>query len=124
EYHVAGVDAQQFHAVPQVIHELLELRLFRQQAGEDRYASQVVLNGPFAIPFVQNSPRGFAALQDVKDVAENFQHRAVFLRAHRGRARVRTHAGHFAEDFTFIERGPRVVVAQRHGAVDVDVARL
>ena len=81
----------QLHAISQVIDEV------RREWRQHRNAAQVRFQRALPVCSVQLIAKGLVALHDVEHVAQHLEHRAVGRRAHRGRTRVKAHAGHFAE---------------------------
>ena len=73
-----------------------------------------------AIVALQLRAEGLVALQDVEHVAQHFQHHAIGLRPHRGRARVIAHAGHLAEEVAGSQFGDGVVVGQIDRGINRD----
>ena len=88
---------------------------------EDGHAPEVVVDCPASVALVEHRLGTLASLEDVEDVAAHFQNRHVLGRPDRGRAGVRVHARHLAEDVAGLEGVDRVVILQGDGGVDVDV---
>ncbi len=99
--HVALGVAHQLHLIAQQVDEL------GRQRGEHRDAAQMVVERALAIVGVELRLERLVALHDVEDVAQHLEHHAIGGSAHRGRARIQAHAGHFAEQIAGAERRPR-----------------
>ena len=89
-----------------------------RERSEDRNAAQMRIERAGAIVAFQLRAERLVALQDVEHVAQHFQHHAIGLRAYGRRARVVTHAGHFAEHFAGIQFGDGFVVRQIDRSID------
>jgi hypothetical protein len=89
-----------------------------REAAENRDVSQVGVERPPAVGLVELRAEWLALLQDVEDVAQHLEHRAIGLGAHRCGAWVIIHASHFAEEFTGAKFRDGVVVGQVHRSID------
>src|ERR1700687_5356595 len=83
------IEAQQLHAITQMVDEVLGERF------EYRHAAQVRVERAGAVVALQLRTEGFVALQDVEYVAQHFEHYTIGPCAYRRRPRVIAHASHF-----------------------------
>ncbi len=112
--HLARSKAQQLDAFAQAVDE------FVRQFREHRNRAQMGIERALAVRLIQLRAESLVALHDVQHVAQHFQHRAIGFRAHRRRARIQAHAGHFAEQVAGTQLGDRIVVIQVHRRIDVN----
>src|SRR5439155_18302727 len=75
---------------------------------------------PLAVHRLELCSRRLAPLENVEHVAEHFEHRTIVRGLHRGGARIRAHAGHFAEVVPGGKGGNWVVVVEGNWGVDMD----
>src|SRR5271156_5202055 len=72
------------------------------------------------VRLIQLRAESLVALHDVQHVAQHFKSRAGGFRAHRRRARVQAHAGHFAEQIAGPQHCDGIVVAQVHRRINMN----
>jgi len=76
--------------------------------AKDRHVAQVGIKRTHAIGLVPVERGRVCSSADVEDIAQHFDHRAIGFGAHRCRARIVIHAGHFAEEFARTKLGDRM----------------
>ena len=89
--HLPGRIADQLDCFAQMVQEVVG------DFGENGDAPQMIAERAFTVGAVESFFERLVPLQNVEHVAIHLVHRAVGQGAHRCRARVKTHAGHFAE---------------------------
>ena len=111
-----GSVAHQLHALAQVVDEITS------HGTKDGNAAQVGFERALTVILLQLGAEGLVLLQYVEHVAQHLQHYAIGGGARRGRAGIKTHAGHLTEQISGAELGDGMVVLQLDGSVDGDVS--
>src|SRR5208337_237995 len=83
--------ATQLDPLPQIVDEVGSKR------REERDTAKVVFQRALAIVELQFFAKGLVALQDIEHIPQHLQHGAIRLGVDRRRARIETHASHFAK---------------------------
>src|SRR5688572_369504 len=89
-----------------------------RQPGKHRNTLQMILERATPVGIVEPRTERLVLLQNIEHVPQHLERRAVGRRAHRGGARMETHARHLAEQITRAEPRDRVVVRQIDRRVD------
>ncbi len=70
------------------------------------------------ISLIKLCPERFVLEHDVENISQHFERHNIGLRDHRGRARIKIHARHFAKEIAWTEFGDRIAVCEIHGRID------
>src|ERR1700674_3648290 len=78
----------------------------------------MVFESAAAIGLVELPAKSFVLQHDVEDVAQHFECDDIGFRLHGRGARIKIHAGHFAEEIAGAEFGDWIAVSEIDGGVD------
>ena len=109
---LAGSEALQLDAFLEVVNKI------RREVREHGHAAQMVFKSAPAIGLVKLRPKRFILEHDVENIAQHFKRNDVRLRYYRGRARIKIHASHFAEEIAGPKLGHGIAVGEIDGSVD------
>src|SRR5467141_1604262 len=91
---------------------------FRRKIREHRDAAKMVLQRAPAICLIELCAESFVLKHDVENIAQHFERYHSGFRDHRGGARVKIHAGHFAKKIAWAELRNRITVSEIDGSID------